>query len=182
MKEYEQIQTIHASADEAFAWLSDVNNLPKYLPPVVDASVEGPSAEGAPGQKIRTTLEYPEGGTFTAEGYFAVDEGRRRMEWGAEVQRDYSGWLEVAEGANGQSQVTVHLNFGERSVEPEIREQTPEGRDPLAEGVSATLESIRRQIEEGTGKVEPPPPPPGAEPPSGENPAVVDPPPDAPRG
>jgi len=53
--------------------------------------------------------------------------------------------------------VTVHLNFGERSVEPEIREQTPEGRDPLAEGVSATLESIRRQIEEGAGKVEPPP-------------------------
>jgi len=33
MKEYEQIQTIHASADETFAWLSDVNNLPKYLPP-----------------------------------------------------------------------------------------------------------------------------------------------------
>ncbi len=177
MKEYEQIQTIDASADETFAWLSDVDNLPKYLPPVTDASIEGPSAEGAPGQRIRTTLEYPGGGgTFDSEGYFAVDESRRRMEWGAEVQRDYSGWLEVAEGANGQCQVTVHLNFGERSVEPEIREQTPEGRDPLAEGVSATLECIRRQIEEGTGKVEPPPPPSGAEPPTGENPAVVDPP------
>ena len=77
------------------------------------------------------------------------------MEWGAEVERDYSGWLEVADGADGESQVTVHLNFGERSVEPEMREQTPEGRDPLAEGISATLESMRRQIEEGSGKVEP---------------------------
>jgi hypothetical protein len=36
------------------------------------------------------------------------------------------------------------------------------------------LESIRRQIEEGSGKVEPPPPPPGVEPPTGGNPAVVD--------
>jgi hypothetical protein len=173
VKEYEQIQTIYASADEAFAWLSDVNNLPKYLPPVVDASVEGPSAEGTPGQRIRATLEYPGGGgTFDAEGYLAVDEDRRRMEWGAEVERDYSGWLEVAEGADGQIQVMVHLNFGERSVEPEIKEQVPEGRDPLAEGVSATLESIRRQLEEGRGKVEPPPP--DVEPRTSENPAVVD--------
>jgi len=169
VKEYEQTQTIDAPAEEVFVWLSDVNNLPKYLPPVVDVSVEGPSAEGVPGQRIRATLEYPEGGsTFDSESYLAVDEGRKRMEWGAEVERDYSGWLEVADAVDGQSQVTVHLNFGERSVEPEIKEQTPEGRDPLAEGVSATLESIRRQIEEGAGKVEPPP---GAEPEADENPS-----------
>jgi hypothetical protein len=46
--------------------------------------------------------------------------------------------------------------------------------DPLSEGVSATLESIRRQIEEGSGKVETPPPPEGAEPHPETNPAVVD--------
>jgi hypothetical protein len=96
------------------------------------------------------------------------------MGWGAEVQRDYSGWLEVAEDADGQSKVTVHLNFGERSVEPEMREQTPEERNPLAEGIAATLESIRRQIEEGSGKMKPPSPRPGVEPPTGDNPAVVD--------
>ena len=175
MTEYQQMQTIGASAENVFAWLSDVDNLPRYLPPVVDASIEGPSAEGSPGQRIRATLEYPGGGgTFDAEGYFAVHEGQRRMEWGAEVQRDYSGWLEVIEDGDTQSQVTVHLTFGERSVEPEMREQAPEDRDPLAEGIAATLESIRRQIEEGSGKVEPPPPPPDAAPPTGDNPAVVD--------
>ncbi len=185
MSEYQQTQAIDAPAEDVFAWLADVNNLPKYLPPVVEASIQGPSAEGAPGQRIRTTLEYPGGeGTFDAEGYFAVDEGRRRLEWGAEVERDYSGWLEVAGGADGNSsEVTVHLSFGERSVEPDMQEQAPEGSDPLAEGISATLESIRRQIEEGSGKVQPPPPPPGAEPPTGDNPAVVrDNPPNAPRG
>ena len=49
----------------------------------------------------------------------------------------------------------MHLKFGERSVEPQMREQAPEDRDPLGEGIAATLESIRRQIEEGSGKVEP---------------------------
>ena len=44
----------------------------------------GPAANGNPGQRIRTTVEYPgEGaGTFEAEGYLAVDERERRMEWG----------------------------------------------------------------------------------------------------
>ena len=48
-----------------------------------------------------------------------------------------------------------------------MREQAPGDRDELlTESISATLESIRRQIEEGAGKVEPPPPA-GTEPPTG---------------
>jgi uncharacterized membrane protein len=120
MAEYQQTQTIGAPAGEVFAWLSDVGNLPKYLPPVTDASVEGPSGEGGPGQRLRATLEYPNGGSFDSEGYFSVDESARRMEWGAEVQRDYSGWLTVAEADGNSSEVTVHLSFGPRSAEPQI--------------------------------------------------------------
>jgi uncharacterized protein YndB with AHSA1/START domain len=175
-QEYEQSQTIDAPPEEVFAWLSDVDNLPEYLPPVVASSAEGPSAVDIPGERIRTTLEYPGQGerTFTAEGYLAVDEGERRIEWGAEAGRDYSGWLTVANRGEGGSEVVVHLSFGERSVEPEMQERAPEDRDPLAEGISATLESIRRQIEEGSGKVETPPPPEAAEPHPETNPAVVD--------
>jgi hypothetical protein len=184
-QEYEQSQAIDAPPEEVFAWLSDVGNLPKYLPPVVDSSVEGPSAEGVPGQRIRTTLEYPgEGeGTFDAVGYLSVDERERRMEWGAEEGRDYSGWLMVANRGEGGSEVVVHLSFGERSAGPDIEERSPEGSDPLAEGVSATLESIRRQVEEGSGKLETPLPPEGGEFQLEENPAVVDqdPPPEPPR-
>jgi uncharacterized protein YndB with AHSA1/START domain len=58
-QEYEQSQTIDAPPEEVFAWLSDVGNLPEYLPPVVASSTKGPSSEGVPGQRIRTTLEYP---------------------------------------------------------------------------------------------------------------------------
>ena len=92
-QEYEQSQPIDAPPEQVFAWLSDVGNLPEYLPPVVASSAEGPSAEGVPGQRIRATVEYPgeERRTFDAEGYLAVDERARRMEWGAEAGRDYSG-------------------------------------------------------------------------------------------
>jgi uncharacterized protein YndB with AHSA1/START domain len=175
-QEYEQSQPIDAPPEEVFAWLSDVGNLPEYLPPVVASSAEGSSAEGVPGQRIRATLEYPgqEGRTFDAEGYLAVDEAERRMEWGAEAGRDYSGWLTVANCGEDGSEVVVHLSFGERSVEPEMQGRTPEDRDPLAEGISATLESIRRQIEEGSGKVEAPPPPERTEFHLETNPAVVD--------
>jgi uncharacterized membrane protein len=173
MTEYQQTQAIDAPAKEVFVWLSDVSNLPKYLPPVTDASIEGPSVEGCPGQRLRATLEYPNGGSFDSEGYFNIDEDAWRLEWGAETQRDYSGWLAVAEAGGNSTEVTVHLSFGPHSAEPEIQEEAPEGRDPLEEGISATLESIRRQIEEGADKVQPPPPP-GSEPSTGENPAVVD--------
>jgi ligand-binding SRPBCC domain-containing protein len=84
-QEYEQSQAIDAPPEEVFAWLSNVGNLPEYLPPVVASSTEGPSAEGVPGQRIRATLEYSgqeEGHTFDAEGYLAADERERRMEWG----------------------------------------------------------------------------------------------------
>jgi hypothetical protein len=40
-QEYEQSRAIDAPPEEVFAWLSDVGNLPKYLPPVVDSHVEG---------------------------------------------------------------------------------------------------------------------------------------------
>ena len=175
-QEYEQSQAIDAPPEEVFAWLSDVGNLPEYLPPVVNSSVEGPSAQGVPGKRIRTTLEDPDGdgGTFDAEGYLAIDERERRMEWGAEAERDYSGWLTVANHGESGSEVVVHLTFGERSAETEIEDQTPEGENPMAEGISRTLESIRRQIEEGAGKLETPPPPEGAEPAVQDNPAVVD--------
>lgn len=45
MSEHEQAQAVVASPGEVFAWLSDMGNLPKYLPPVTDASVEGLSAQ-----------------------------------------------------------------------------------------------------------------------------------------
>lgn len=154
MQEYEKTKQIQAPAGAVFAWLSDVGNLPHYLPPVKEAALSGPSASGTPGeQKVWMKVEIPDRYETEGEGYFSVDQDSRRMEWGAEWGRDYSGWLTVEEEESAVSKVTVHLSFGPRSVEEE--EETGGERDPFEEGVEATLESIRRQIEEGSGKVDP---------------------------
>ncbi len=158
MQEYEQSKAIAAPANEVFAWVSDVENLPKYLPPVKNAGIEGPSEGNNPGEKIKTHVEIPDRGEFESEGYFDVDAEARTMRWGAETDRDYSGWLTVAEKGDGESEVTVHLSFGPRSMEGEIQEDSSDDRNPLEESLAATLESIRRQIEEGSGKLPPPSP------------------------
>ncbi len=104
--------------------------------------------------------EIPDRGEFEGEGYLSIEEGQRRMEWGAEIGREYSGWLTVSdagEADSGRSEVRVHLSFGEASREPQIQEDSSEERDPLEESLGATLESIRRQLEEGSGKEEQPP-------------------------
>ena len=158
MKEYEKTKQINAPAGATFAWLSDVGNLPHYLPPVKEAALSGPSSSDTPGQrKVWMKVEIPDRYETEGEGYFSVDDDARRMEWGAEWGRDYSGWLTVSEDGNAESTVTVHLNFGPRSVEEE-EEQAEGEQDPFEEGIEATLESIRRQIEEGSGKVDPSPP------------------------
>ena len=158
MQEYERSKTVAAPANEVFAWVSDVDNLPKYLPPIKDAGIGGPAAAGSPGEKVQMTVEIPDRGRFESEGYFSVDAEARTMRWGAETDRDYSGRLTVAGAGEGQSEVTVHLSFGPRSVEGEIQESSSADRDPLEESLEATLESIRRQLEEGSGKLPPPSP------------------------
>ena len=158
MQEYEQSQTIAAPANEVFAWVSDVENLPKYLPPIKDAGIEGSAAEGSPGDRVKMRVEIPDRGEFDSEGYFDVDAQARTMRWGAETERDYSGRLTVVETGDGESEVTVHLSFGPRSVESEIQDDSSDDRNPLEESLGATLESIRRQIEEGSGKLPPPSP------------------------
>src|SRR4028119_671049 len=121
MQEYEQSETVAAPANEVFAWVSDVENLPKYLPPIKDAGIEGSAAEGSPGERVKMLVEIPDRGEFESEGYFDVDAEALTMRWGAETGRDYSGRLTVAEAGDGQSEGTVHLSLGPRPAGGEVQ-------------------------------------------------------------
>ncbi len=139
-----------ASADQLFAYVSEIGNLPTYLPPIA-------SAEGVPPDKVRLQGEVPGQGKIDGEGYYHVHRDERRMEWGANVGRDYSGRLTVTDQGQGRSELTVELSFGPRSVQGEVEQESGPDRDPIEERLGATLESIRRQIEGDGGKVAPPP-------------------------
>ena len=136
-----------------FAWVSDVNNLPHYLPPIKSAELK----DG--GDRVWLKGEIPDQGEFENEGYFRVHEQERRMEWGAEVYRDYSGELSVSENGGGQSTVTVRLRFGPQTVEEDIQEQSDEDRDPFGRvgrpdaGIHKTAD--RRECRQGAAALAP---------------------------
>jgi uncharacterized protein YndB with AHSA1/START domain len=149
MATYEQSQAMDAPPEAVFAFLQDPANLPKYLPPIHNAEVDRP-------EHIELDGQGPDGEQFHNEGHFKVDVDARRMEWGADVGHAYSGWLQVAEdGGPDRSEVTVHLEFGPRSPEPEMQERTPDDVDPAEEALGATLEAIRRQVEGDGGQATP---------------------------
>ena len=145
MAEYQRTRLILAPPDEVFAFATDLNTLPAYLPTV---QVAEPEAEG----RIRIRGEV-DGRPYVDDGDFRVDAARRRMEWSAD-ERNYAGWLSVSgEDGGSRSQVTVHLSVapwtdpsGAPIGEPAI------GPDPTEERLEAALDSLRDLVEGRDGK------------------------------
>ena len=147
MAEYERSRLVQASPDDVFAFVSDANNLATFLPTV---DVVEPQAEG----RVEVHGEV-RGRSYEDEGWFRVDEARRRIEWGAD-ERTYSGWLTVAADDAG-AQVVAHLSMppyvtpsgapitGEPDIDP----------DPIEESLEAALDSLRNLMEGRGGKKAP---------------------------
>lgn len=124
--QHEHTEHVAAAPDRVFAALSDVANLPRYVPQLT-------SAEHLDGDHIKVSARY-EGHTQTGEAWFRTDDSRRRIEWGAEGS-DYHGWIEV-NADEGGSRLTLFLataHGGARDSE-----------------VTGTLDAIRRLVEADT--------------------------------
>jgi uncharacterized protein YndB with AHSA1/START domain len=130
MAEHELAATINAPPDAVFQLVSDVRNLPRYLPTTRVAREQG---EG------RVRVEGEVGGhRYEADGYFHADATERRLEWGADEPRRYSGWLTVTEADSaGSSRVRIHLRFG-----PNM------GEAPTDQEIQAGLEAALRSLDE----------------------------------
>lgn len=133
MADYERSETVQASAEEVFAYLSDVGNLPGYMERMTSAERTGP-------EEVRTTARIDLGdgeGPRDVEGeaWLRVDEAEQRMEWGSEGPNDYRGELDVTPAADGSSTVAIRLHT-ERTDGPGIE------RD-----LQSTVESLKAQVE-----------------------------------
>lgn len=157
MADFEHRQRIAAPPDRVYAFVSDVANLPKYVPTTK-------AAESLPGGKVRVQGE-AQGHRYDSDGYFRADDASRRVEWGAE-ERDYSGFLDIDAAGDGGSDLTVHLSFADHMPERVAAEQQakqgdapPAGGGPsgpqIQEGLEASLRSIQNLIEGRGGKEEP---------------------------
>ena len=161
MQEYERSQKISAQAHEVFAWLSHVGNLPSICPR--DRRLHRRTVcRGRFGTADPDDASVPRerGGYLRCRGLPRRGRGRPQDGVG---RRGLPGLLGLARGRS-------RLRRGERDHRaPQLRLAFGRAGDegaaapglattPWRRTLSATLESIRRHIEEGAGKVEPPPP------------------------
>ena len=151
MSEFEHSTTIAASPDEVYAFMSKVENLPKYLPTTH-------AAQPQEGERVRVQGE-AQGHPYDSDVFFRQDASNHRIEWGAD-EGYYSGFLEVTGQGSGSS-MTVHLSFsggppGSEGSEPGDGGDAPSEGD-VQEGLVKALESIKNFVEEGRtgGKEEP---------------------------
>lgn len=147
MAEYERSRWVQASPEDVFAFVSNAGNLATFLP-TVDA-VE-PQDEG----RVRVRGE-TRGDAYEDDGWFRVDENRRRLEWGAD-EHDYSGWLTVS-GEDSGSQVVAHLSFPPHVTESgrPITGELGDRGDPIEQSLEAALDSLHNLMEGRGGKEEP---------------------------
>lgn len=144
MAEYERSRLIQASPDDVFAFVADVANLPTYVPTVT-------AVDPQDGDRVRIHGAI-HGRDFADDGWFHVEDGRRRVEWGTD-EHDYGGWLSVA-GDNGGTQVVAHLSLAP-FVTPSGAPITGELTGTIEESLEAALDSLRNLLEGRGGKIEP---------------------------
>jgi uncharacterized membrane protein len=142
MGTYERTTTVTAPADELFAYLSDVGNLPEYIAAMRQAEPAG-RAEGdvPPGSDAVHTVAEVDGVRREGEAWFKSDADARSISWGSEGPSDYHGELTVGD-AGDESTVTVRLHT----------EHVEGGH--VEQGLEATLATIKEKVE-GHGRANP---------------------------
>lgn len=136
MPDYEKSMMMEVPAAQVFDFVTDVSNMPSYLPTTRNAQQQG-------AERVRVQGE-AKGHQYDSDGYLRKDDRSMRMEWGAD-ERHYKGWLQVEEHG-GHSHVTVHLSFADQQGIPARN---------IEEGLEKALQSIKNHVEGRGGKEEP---------------------------
>lgn len=144
MSDYEQTMTMQAPSEQVIAFVSDVANMPKYLPTTKAAKAQG-------GERVRVQGA-AQGHSYDSDGYLRRDSSSGRLEWGAD-EGYYSGWLQVRDEDGGRSSVTVHISL--RGDPPGAEPSERPSDDQINEGLITALRSIENHVQGKGGKEEP---------------------------
>ena len=120
--QHEHTEHVAASPDAVYAAISDLRNLPRFVPQMT-AVREGE------GDHIEVDARY-EGREQHGEATFHADAAERRIEWGA--PSGYRGWMKVDADGDG-SRLTLFLD---------TRHGSERDHD-----IAATLDAIRMLVE-----------------------------------
>lgn len=148
MGEYERSIKIQAPRSQVEDFMSDVSNLPKYLPTTK-------RAEPQHGERVHVEGE-AHGHHYDSDGFFRVDKSQNRMEWGSDGEERYRGWL-AAKGdeSKGPTEVTVHLSFEPSpKMSRSLEEPTGSQDTTINESLDHALQSLKNLVEGTGGKIE----------------------------
>jgi uncharacterized membrane protein len=119
--QHEHTEHVAAAPDAVYAAISDVSNLPKFVPQLTAARESG--------GKVEVDARYG-GGEQHGEASFLRDDAARRIDW--KSASGYHGWMQVDEDGDG-SRLTLFLDTPHPSASDH--------------DVAATLDAIRMLVE-----------------------------------
>lgn len=148
MGHHEASTTVNVAANVLFDYLSDLDNLPDYLPRLAEIHRIAPTPDEAQGLEARRPKEpvheevevaatVPSGETVHSEAWIDIVEENRSLRWGAPGGSDYHGELDVDFVADGTSRLTVRLDTEHNTV------------DAINSQLHDALESIKTKLEQG---------------------------------
>lgn len=128
MTDYHREIDIAVAADKAFAFVSNLDNLPLFVPTTRHAEADAGHVhvEGV-----------SDGHAYHDHGQLFVDADRRLMRWGSGASA-YRGELSVSESDQGQAHVEIRLHFSDSAGDMPA-EQIEENLDQSLERLRVAL-------------------------------------------
>lgn len=122
MGTYEQSIAVAVPPARLYAYLSDVDNLPEYMPRITQAHAVDDGEAVDVTARIDPEGEEPQ--TVHGEAWLRVREEGRGLEWGSQGPNDYHGELDVDAADDGGSTLIVrlHRTHGGRPGRSALRE------------------------------------------------------------
>jgi uncharacterized membrane protein len=132
MADYHRAIDIPVTADQAFAFVSDLDNLPRFVPTTRHAEAEGGHVH------VEGSVA---GQEYHDDGQIYVDADQRLMRWGSGASA-YRGELRVTERGSDAAQVEVKLHF---------REEGGDGPQPgqVEQSLDQSLERLKSELTSG---------------------------------
>ncbi len=151
MSEFEHRITVDMPADRVFDFLSEIKNMPRYLPTVRKAEPQGPDRVRMHGVAANHA--------YDNDGYYRVIKEQLRMEWGSDGENLYRGWLRVIPGHDqskeSSAEVVVHLSFEPNAdLAKGLEKQTGDRDQTIDSGLANALQSIKNLCEGSGEKIE----------------------------
>lgn len=127
MPDFTRSIDIGASPDKAFAFVSDIANLPRYVPTTRSAEETGHGKVHVEGEAG--------GNDYADDGHIFIDREQRLMRWGS-GESAYRGELSVSDASAG-SHIEIRLHFrdapaGDAEIEKSLDDSLSRLKSELA--------------------------------------------------